>query len=1533
MRVLTCTLTAFLILLTAGPGLTTPGVARLLHLQAISAPEPAAPAPAGTPGVAAMPPPAHGRAARHILVQLHPHADEQRFLQQAGAQGLRRLSRVYGTTWFRMAIPAGADHTLAVAAARKLPGVLRATKDFLVRINEQIPPRDPLYKDDPDPSTKPCDPFSQICDPFDLVDQWGLFKVEAENAWHVTRGNPGVVIAILDSGVALNHDDLHANIWTNPGEVPGNGMDDDGNGLIDDVHGADFVGSNVGNPLDDPASRDGNPDIPAGGTWVPDPFATFGIRFAGDPAVGDGDDNNGDGFADIGVTHGTMVAGIIGAMTDNVNPTTGEFEGMAGACWHCTLMPVRMINAEGWAWGSDAAAAVYYAVDQGAHVINMSWGIDLSSLSPADLADIQVLSDAIDYAAAHGVIMVAAAGNGGAAGLNFPAAHPSVISVGSSNWLDRRSEFSTFAAPGQTLDVLAPGELIWSTAVVSAYDALLYELLGLPGFEPGTATYAQADGTSFAAPLVSGYVGLILSQNPGATLQQVRQIIRSNAVDIVDPEGVGANLVGYDPFSGFGRIRMVVPTLNPGQNTPPVANAGPNRVVSVQSGATAASVTLNGALSFDPDGTIVSYQWLENGALIATGQTATVSLPLGVHTITLRVTDDDQASADDDVTIEIGIVDVAVTSVSNPPAAAYTGDALSVTDTTANLGTTSTPLTTTRHYLSTDTVKSAGDVVLGSRAIGALVAGAASTGTVSVTVPTTTPPGSYYVLACADDGGALVEADESNNCRASTTLVALSPRPPDLVVTSVEDPPSSALSGANIRVTDITRNVSTVDAPQTTTRFYLSLDAIRSTGDVLLAGGRLVPALPAVTSSTETVTVTIPGGTPSGAYFLIACADDLGVVTELDETNNCRASVHTIQVTLPTADLAVTAVSNPPAAASPGGSFAVTDTTTNVGPVTVGASTTRYVLSLDTVRSAEDIVIGARGMGAMGSGVFSTGTANAVIPLGTPTALYYLLACADDTNQTVEVNEANNCKVAATTVSVAPPTADLVVSALSNPPASAAVTASFSVTDTTQNAGLSGTAPATTTRYYLSVNTTLEAADVLLTGTRVVGSLAAGAFSTGTVTVSIPVSTALGTYFLLACADDTGQVPETNETNNCRASTATIQVTAGGADLAVTGLDDPPSTALVGGTFRATEITRNIGAVSAGASTTRFYLSLDTVRDTADVLLDGTRAIPPLGPNAFSTNTVTVGVPTGTAAGLYYLLACADDFGVVPETNETNNCRASVNRVQLSLPTADLAVTAVSDPPGAAVPTSSFAVTDTTTNVGPIMVGASTTRYYLSLDTVRSADDILIGARGMGALGAGVFSTGTANATVPGTAPFGTYYVLACADDTSQTVEANEANNCKASVTTVIVGPPTADMVVSAVSDPPATAAASSSFAVTDTTQNAGASGSAPSSTTRYYLSLNTVRDAGDILLTGSRAVGGLAAGQLSTGNATVTIPTATAVGSYFLLACADDTGQVPETNETNNCRASGATVQVTPATADLAVTSLEDPPATALSG
>jgi subtilisin family serine protease len=182
---------------------------------------------------------------------------------------------------------------------------------------------------------------------------------------------------------------------------------------------------------------------------------------------------------------------------------------------------------------------------------------------------------------------------------------------------------------------------------------LLYELLGLPGLEPGLDTYGGGDGTSFATPLVSGYVGLLLSQNPGATLGQIRQAIRSNARDVLDPQGVGASLVGYDAYSGFGRLRMIVPTSTPQANTPPVANAGPDQTVAVKGKAVTSTVTLDASASYDHDGTLVSYQWLESGTLMATGRLVSVNLPMGTHTITLRVTDDDQASAEDQVSVEV----------------------------------------------------------------------------------------------------------------------------------------------------------------------------------------------------------------------------------------------------------------------------------------------------------------------------------------------------------------------------------------------------------------------------------------------------------------------------------------------------------------------------------------------------------------------------------------------------------------------------------------------------------------------------------------------------------------------------------------------------------------------------------------------------------------------------------------------------------------------------------------------------------------
>jgi subtilisin family serine protease len=518
-------------------------------------------------------------APRHILVKLNAAADVPAFMSHAKKHGLHKHGRIYGSNWYTLSIPAQANPRAAAARARHFPDVILATVDPVVRL-DQIPPRDPLYRDDDDPSTKCIPGLDAGCEELDVVDQWGLFKAEAEGAWNVTTGSTSVVIAVLDSGVDLDHDDLIGQIWVNPGEIDADGIDNDSNGLVDDYHGADFVGDNVGDPLtDNPSSEDGDPDIPMG-IW--DPEVDISV-FIGDPSVGDGIDNDGDGLPDLGVFHGTAVAALAAAMTDNLTvelPGDYEYEGMAGVCWGCRIMPVRMVNAEGGGFGSDVAAAIYYATDMGADVLNLSWGFDLDTLDEIGLAEVTIITDAINYAASQGVIVVASSGNSYGEAVRFPASMVNTLAVGASSWLDQRSEFSSYAPVAEipdngmdddgngriddVVDVLAPGEAIWSGYVYSVFEAQYSYLFGDLETRPGLDAYENVShGTSFSAPLVSGYIGLLLSQHPGATLGQLRKVLRSNAVDILDPEGAGSNLVGYDQYSGFGRLRMVIPASLP----------------------------------------------------------------------------------------------------------------------------------------------------------------------------------------------------------------------------------------------------------------------------------------------------------------------------------------------------------------------------------------------------------------------------------------------------------------------------------------------------------------------------------------------------------------------------------------------------------------------------------------------------------------------------------------------------------------------------------------------------------------------------------------------------------------------------------------------------------------------------------------------------------------------------------------------------------------------------------------------------------
>jgi subtilase family serine protease len=635
----------------------------------------------------------------------------------------------------------------------------------------------------------------------------------------------------------------------------------------------------------------------------------------------------------------------------------------------------------------------------------------------------------------------------------------------------------------------------------------------------------------------------------------------------------------------------------------------------------------------------------------------------------------------------------------------------------------------------------------------------------------------------------------------------------------------------------------------------------------------VTPIDDAVVESNETVALTVTGsvgykvGTPSAASVTIV-SDDVAP------------------------DLVVTALTVP-ATASAGGVISVAATTKNQGTGAAAASTTRYYLSANTGIDSSDAVVGSSAVATLASGASASASLNVAIPADTAAGTYFLIAQADADNTIAETSEANNIRSVA--FKVGP---DLTISAISGP-GIAAAGATVTISETTKNGG-GGTATATVTRFYFSIDTTIDASDQMI-GVRSVPALAASATSAGSTSVTIPASASTGSFYIIARADADNAVLETVETNNNGQATLKI-----GPDLVV-------STASATGTFGAggqitiAETTKNQGASDSGPSVTQFYLSTNSALDGGDTPL-GSRNVPGLAAGATSAGSTTVALPADAGTGAFYILSQADSTNANAETVETNNVIAAGVKIG-----SDLVVSAIS---GSAVAAAGGAVsvTDTTKNQGGGNASASTTRYFLTTNTTLDAGDTPLGSRAVPPLAPGATSSQASTLTLPPGLATGSYYIAAQADADAVVPETAETNNV--AFMSVRVGP---DLVVSALSVA-GTTTPGGPFTVTDTTKNQGV-GDAPPSMTSYYLSSNVTLDGSDLLL-GSRGVSALAGnGGSQPGSAVVTIPSDTAPGSYFVLAAADGPSSVPETSETNNVLA--VSVRVGP---DLVVSSLSKP-------
>ena len=319
--------------------------------------------------------------------------------------------------------------------------------------------------------------FCQAVVPNDPFYGYQSYLKQFESVWDKTTGSNSVIVAVIDSGTDLFHEDLRANVWINQDEVANDGIDNDRNGYIDDVRGWDFYDS------DNDPSPSYTPDCGANTVCSPE-----------------------------GINHGTLVAGIIGAVGNNGL-------GVAGVNWQVKIMPIRILQQSGMSDSRNIISAINYAVSNGAQIINMSFvGQD----------DYPEFRTTLQNAYNHGVLIVAASGNGEFGGDDlaqspeYPICYQSstnedlILGVGSSDKNGNLSEFSNFGS--SCVDVLASGE----------------DFYGLVHYDPNitnlnTAYDGYFTGTSMSAPLVSGLAALIKAYNPAYSNKQISELIYSTA--------------------------------------------------------------------------------------------------------------------------------------------------------------------------------------------------------------------------------------------------------------------------------------------------------------------------------------------------------------------------------------------------------------------------------------------------------------------------------------------------------------------------------------------------------------------------------------------------------------------------------------------------------------------------------------------------------------------------------------------------------------------------------------------------------------------------------------------------------------------------------------------------------------------------------------------------------------------------------------------------------------------------------------------
>ena len=616
------------------------------------------------------------------------------------------------------------------------------------------------------------------------------------------------------------------------------------------------------------------------------------------------------------------------------------------------------------------------------------------------------------------------------------------------------------------------------------------------------------------------------------------------------------------------------------------------------------------------------------------------------------------------------------------------------------------------------------------------------------------------------------------------------------------------------------------------------------------------------------------------------------------------------------ADLTVTGLSAPGSVRT-GQTLAITSTVKNAGSLGVGTFTITFYLSATDGTPGAGVVVGARSVGGLGAGASSTATTSVTIALGFQPGTYFLSALVDHAGIVPEIDEGNNGRTAAGTVSVVLHRPDLTVTALSAP-ATGRTGQSLLVSNTVKNVGQTAAAAFRIT-FYMSATDSTPGAGVAV-GFRLVGGLGVNASTSAATSVIVPASFEPGAYFVSAIVDRLDAIPEVDGANNGLTAAVTVTIVLHRPDLTMTVVTAPAS-GRTGRPLAVANTVRNVGQAPAPAFRITFYMSATDSTPGAGVAV-GVRLVDGLAAGGSSATTTSIVVPIGFQPGTYFVSAVAKHGGAFFEADSANNGLTAAATVTIAMHRADLVVTALGAPATARTG-QPLAVGNTVKNVGQASAGAFRVTFYMSATDSTPGAGTVVGLRTVAGLAPGASAPARTFVTVPVTLEPGTYFLSAVADKKGAIVEVDDTNNGLTAVATVTVVMHRPDLVVTALGAP-ATARTGQPLVVSNTVKNVGTAYAGAFRITFYMSATDNTPGAG--VAVGLRLLDGLAPNTSAPATTTITIPLGFDPGTYFLSAIVDRLDAVVEVDNANNGLTAAATVTVVMYRPDLTMTALGTP-------